>query len=271
MTEPEKPEAPDVPLSYNFITKGDPEPLFCCVDSVYGALHKEGDECVIVDTCSSNRQYKKLVKGAKEFPNCRVVDARHLSVNYAKLAQKYLSPAMYKEYRKHIGNGRGILDFSEARNIALDASRNDLIFWADADDVVVEETPGQLRKLVNRIFGEDSPQRVSTLFMDYHYAFSTEDNALITQLRRERIFRKSELRWEGRCHETACPIEGTVLDRSAYFSELTPDDRSDLFAAPRFADGLASLDDDQSANPVAITPRADESHGQPVVVVPAVA
>ncbi|MEE8522132.1 MAG: hypothetical protein V3S83_12290 [Gemmatimonadota bacterium] len=207
-------DAKHVPISFNFIHKGNSECLLKCVDSVYGALYKEGDECVVVDTGSSRGQHRRLCRKAKKFPNCRVINRKDLSVDYRPLIEEYLGPKYVEEFLAGGKTLTGILDFAEARNVAMDASENDVIFWADSDDVLVEEQPGQLRTLIDHAFGERDD--LDNIFLDYDYAFDDADGARITLLRRERVFRKSRMCWKGRCHETAVPREGIVLKNTVF-------------------------------------------------------
>jgi glycosyltransferase involved in cell wall biosynthesis len=194
------------PVSYNLIVKGSPQAVRKCVDSIYGALFVRGckDECVIVDTGSTNSAFKKIKQLEKLFPNLRVIDRRDIAVNYLPLVEKYLHPDVLEAYIEHIGDPRGILDFSAARQIAQDASKNDLIFWIDSDDVLMEEKQGELRRAINFIFTHTP---MTQIFMDYDYEFG-HDGVCTTVLRRERIFKKDIFHWVGRCHETAIPRPG---------------------------------------------------------------
>jgi len=198
-----KANAPHQPVSFNMIVKGNPEAVLRCVDSVYAALFVKGtaDEMVIVDTGSSNTDWKAIKGLEKVFPNCRVIRRKDLSVDYGPLCKKYLDDDLYAQYEKYIGNGKGLLSFADARNVALEASKNDLIFWIDSDDVLAEETQGDLRLAVNYVFGTTPMQQI---FLDYDYEFG-EDGVCTTTLRRERVFRKSQFHWKGNCHETAIP------------------------------------------------------------------
>lgn len=196
-------KTPHQPVSYNLIVKGNPQAVLKCVDSVYAALFVKGkgDECVIIDTGSSNTDFKAIKGLEKVFPNCRVIRRKDLSVEYGPLCEKYLDKDLYEKYEKFIGNGRGLLDFGAARNVALKESKNELIFWIDSDDVLAEEEQGILRKGINFLFGTT---KMEQLFLDYDYEFG-EDGICTTTLRRERIFRKSLFKWKGKCHETAIP------------------------------------------------------------------
>lgn len=208
-----------VPVSYNFIHKGPIDGLLRAVESVHTALYRPGDECVIVDTGSTNNQFKRLRKAVKQFPDCRLIDRRDLAENLRPLAEKYLPENIFGEYEEYLGTTTGILNFAAARNIALDASRNDLIFWMDSDDVLKEEEPGHLRQVVDDVYGKNAG-KISCLFLDYDYAFSDEDGELITRLRRERFFRKSEMHWRGRCHEVAVYRDGNEPYATGFFENL---------------------------------------------------
>lgn len=207
------------PVSVNMIVKGNPEAVAICLDSVYGAnLVKKGtkDECILVDTGSSIKDFNMMKTLEKVFPQLRVIKRHDLAVDYEPLCQKYLDSELYNNYKEYIGNGRGLLSFSDARNVALEASKNDLIFWIDSDDVLAENKQGLLRKAINYTFGKTKLQQI---FLDYDYEFG-EDGTCTTTLRRERIFRKSLFTWKGNCHETAIPREGAVAGPVAFFEAV---------------------------------------------------
>lgn len=208
------PQHAHVPVSYNFINKGKAADILRAVDSVYKALYNKGDECVIVDTGSSSKDLKELTEGAKEFPNCKIVSRPELSVDY----RDHVDESVLEEFREVTGSFFGLLDFAGARNVALEESSNDVIFWMDSDDLLKEENPGNLREVINGIFA-DGEKKFETLFMDYDYAFGT-DGVLITRLRRERIFRKSRMTWKGRCHETACVKDPEDMRSQAFFGDV---------------------------------------------------
>jgi glycosyltransferase involved in cell wall biosynthesis len=199
-----KHNCPHIPVSYNFIVKGNVPAVTSAVDSVYGALFTPecDDECILVDTGSSDEEFVEMLKLTEMFPNLTVIDRRDLSVDYEPLCKEYLDASLYETFKAHGGSGTGILSFAEARNVALDHSKNDIVFWMDSDDVLGEDTPGNLRKAVDRIFGESEMQQI---FMDYEYEFGP-DGTCTTTLRRERFFMKDKFRWKGNCHETAIPV-----------------------------------------------------------------
>lgn len=211
-------DSPHVPVSYTMIVKGNPDAVERCLDSVYGALFCDGceDEGILVDTGSSDEDFEKMKALADVFPNLTVVDRRDLSVDYAPLCDRHLSKELAEQYKEYIGDARGILSFSEARNIALSLAKNEIVFWLDSDDILAESVPGQLRAAVNNIFGRAN---LDQLFLDYEYEFGV-DGTCTTRLRRERFFRKSLYEWVGNCHETAIPRDPNNIGQMAYFAAL---------------------------------------------------
>lgn len=100
--------------------------------------------------------------------------------------------------------GGFIQDFAEARQIATDAAKNDLIFWIDSDDVL--EGGAHLRQIVAQIFDQpqDEQHRRGGIFMLYKYWFDP-DGACVTELWRERIVDRRYWTWKGACHESLIP------------------------------------------------------------------
>jgi len=139
-----------------------------------------------------------------------VLEHPELSVSLQPYIDEWL-PERSGEIETHeqYKNLRGILDFAAARNVALDASTRDVVFWIDSDDVLVEKDPGQLRSVIDRALGDPEPT-YSALFLTYEYAF-TEDGTPSTILKRERAVRRGEFRWKGRCHETLIPEDHCKL------------------------------------------------------------
>jgi tetratricopeptide (TPR) repeat protein len=155
-----------------------------------------GDEVVYLDTGSTDdtdRQAKKW--------GCKVIRRPDLAKEgFADMIKKWL-PDLYEDVKDEpqLKQGRTILDFAGARQIATDAAKNDLIFWIDTDDVL---TGGDmLRALVPHFFEQMDR---GALFLPYDYAFDP-DGTCTTVLWRERLVRKKYYEWLGCCHETLLP------------------------------------------------------------------
>jgi len=209
--------AKPISISYNFIAKGQVDSLFTAIDSVYGALYREGDECIVVDTGSSRRALKKMRNKLSSFPNLTIYEHPELCKSYEDVIRAELGEEVLAEYLGHQnGKAEGLLDFSEPRNLAMGYSTKELIFWMDSDDVLAEVEPGALRKVVDERF---SSGQIDALFLDYEYAFDT-DGTCITHQRRERFMRREKFYWKGRCHEVCIPIEGEDVKPIALVQDL---------------------------------------------------
>lgn len=225
-------QAARINVSGNFIHIGDPTPLIEMLESFYKAVYRDGDEVVIVDTGSTKAQIKILRKALGRFPGARLIERPDLAKEFAPLAEKYLSAADLEAFERITKRKAGILNFAEARQVAMDASKNEIIFWCDSDDVIVERHPGRLRESVDRIFADP---RANVLFLPYHYGFD-QDGALNTLLSRERFIRRNNYVWRGRCHEaivdpTGAEIPGAVLDESIGAYILHTEHRNPSFAS----------------------------------------
>ena len=197
-------EAASTPISYNLIFKGEPDTLLTCLRSVYKHLYREGDECVIVDTGCTRPQFKRLQKALEkdEFPGeIQLIRRPDLSVDYAPYIAELIGEEFVEEFRKHQGGTTGLMSFSAAREVARLASKNEVIFWIDSDDVLYDED-GNLRNAVDGFFREDHGDGI---FLDYLYAFAPDGTCTTTQ-RRERFMRRDKFQWKGHCHETLIPL-----------------------------------------------------------------
>lgn len=203
-------------ISINIITKNDPEALQKAIDSVYGSLYREGDECIVVDTGSTPQEVQANREVCKLFPDCTLIERPDLSVDMSKIIRDELGAEFEKEFLSHVPDGRGIVDFAAARQIAMDASKNELVFWIDTDDVLAENDPGRLRKNVDSIFDEG---KADGLFLEYQYSFN-ENGVCVTTQRRERIFRRELFEWRGKCHETAVPKDGIEIKPMALIPDI---------------------------------------------------
>jgi len=210
--------APDVAISYNFITKGQPEDLAKAVKSLYETIYREGDECIVVDTGSKPTELKRLREALADFPNLRILERPKLSVNYRAKILEYMGPKRLQEFKKGMGSSKGVRSFAAARQVAFDASTKDLVFWMDSDDILVDEEPGNFRKVINMVYKE-KPYKLDALLLDYHYNFA-EDGTITTVLRRERIVPRATYYWKGACHEVLIPKPGVPSQNTGFFQDL---------------------------------------------------
>jgi len=190
-------------ISINIITKDQPDALKACLESVYDHLFEEGDEVIIVDTGSTQENYVAIEDITSGFMGLRILDRPDLAVDFVTQLDKWL-PSKADDFKEFYPDGKLIMDFAAARQVAQDASKNELIFWIDTDDVLVDPVSGQFRAAINELFDAENP-KCDALFLDYQYAFDAADGACITTLRRERVFWRERYHWAGKCHETAIP------------------------------------------------------------------
>lgn len=200
-------------LSVNIITKDQPKATARAVASLKSLLCV-GDEIIVVDTGSRDEtlaELKRLLpEVVDEGVDLQILERPDLSVPLQPYIDQWLPERAGEiEQNEQYKNLRGLLDFAAARNVALDASTKDLVFWIDSDDVLIEKEPGQLRRVLNEHLADPNPT-YSALFLTYEYAF-TEDGVPSTILKRERAVRRGEFRWKGRCHETLIPEDHCKL------------------------------------------------------------
>lgn len=200
-------------VSFNVITKDCAEATLRALQSLHDNLYREGDEYIVVDTGSGKNEFKLLEAGLKDFPDVKLVWRPDLLVDYAKKVKEWL-PECEEEW----GGKPGLVSFSKARNIALEMSTKEVVFWIDSDDVIVEETPGQVRGFIDSHMLSEEPQ-CDAIFLDYHYAFA-EDGRCTTVHKRERAFRRNKFFWKGNCHETAIPIDLKNTLPSGFFDDI---------------------------------------------------
>lgn len=212
------------PISVNIITKDQVKPTLTCIESLLGTLVTPDDEIVVVDTGSNQENLNSLkyyLKQIDERPDCpcvKLVARPDLSVPLADYIRDWLPEFTGKlERDPQYKDLRGILDFAAARNVAVDESKNEWIFWIDSDDVLREKEPGHTRRVFEKVMIDR--KEYDALFMEYQYAFA-EDGTLTTTLKRERFFPKSKFRWKGRCHETAIPINGFEATKVRFCEDL---------------------------------------------------
>jgi tetratricopeptide (TPR) repeat protein len=147
---------PGLKLSLCMIVKDEEEMLPRCLEAVAPAV----DEMVIVDTGSSDR----TIEIARSF-GARVIE--------------------------HPWTG----DFSEARNISLEAATGDWFLYLDADEVLVPEDAAKIRDLLGRTWRE-------AFFVNETNFTGREEHGSAVTHSTLRIFRnRPEYRFTGRLHE----------------------------------------------------------------------
>jgi glycosyltransferase involved in cell wall biosynthesis len=203
-------------ISINIITKDQPEALRKCLDSVYDNLFEENDEVVVVDTGSREEILEDLHKIETEYSGLRFISRPDLAVDFVTPLKRWM-PERVEEFLEFYPDGKLITNFGAARQVAQDASKKDLIFWIDTDDVLVDPVPGQFRAAINNLMDTEDP-KADAIFLDYQYAFDEADQACITTLRRERVYWRDRYHWAGRCHETALPNDD-ITPRPVAFME----------------------------------------------------
>jgi glycosyltransferase involved in cell wall biosynthesis len=208
-TEIAPPTSPMIPVSVTMIVKDCATTLKDTLSSINRNFLRDCDEIVVLDTGSSD----DTVSVAQSY-GARVIDGSHLRQPILEYVEKWLpEDKKFLSQNDQLKNGC-ILDFAEARQYVTDRAKNDVQLWIDSDDVLEEQTPGQLRDLVNKHMGV-----LDAIFVHYAYAFDPSDGKLTTILKRERVFNRTRFVWKGKCHETCIPREGVKLSGSGWFSD----------------------------------------------------
>lgn len=192
---------PKLPLSVVLIAKNEAANVKRVAANLKEVLNHRDDEVILVDTGSTDAT-KRIAKNCK----WRLVDGADLcSMDYRKLASKWLPEALVTQYEQHQHFTGGVLrSFSEARQRGQNAAKNRLIFWMDLDDELVGGK--DFREGIDTVFAGGGP---GSLLMLYEYAHDPTDGACIMTLWRERVFTKDDYHWAGRCHETCLPNQGS--------------------------------------------------------------
>ena len=204
-------DKPRVPVSVSMIVKNCAGSLRECLQSLKDNFLREGDEILLVDTGSTDN----TIAVGRSF-GARVIERPDLRKDMGGLVKEWL-PKMYDKFggEKQFDSGC-ILDFAAARQIAMDHAIHDVIFWVDSDDVLVEETRGALRNVVEEHMSKD----IDAIFLSYLYSFDKSDGRPTTILKRERIVDRTKYQWRGKCHETLIPLDGTVSRGVGWFENL---------------------------------------------------
>lgn len=204
------PDTTGVPISVCMIVKNCADSLDRCLASLRKGFLRKGDEIVCVDTGSTDNTVSVATSH-----KATVIKRPDLRCDMAGLVDKWL-PEQSEKFRGERQFDKGcLLDFAAARQISVDAAKNDIIFWIDSDDVLVEETPGRLREVVDRGMVE-----YDALFLNYLYSFDKHDKRCTTILKRERVVDRRSYYWRGKCHETLIPRPGVTPRGVAFFEDL---------------------------------------------------
>jgi tetratricopeptide (TPR) repeat protein len=222
-------------ISVTIVTKDDPEALEKCLDSVQDVLLRPEDELLVLDTGSTpeNLAANKVAVAAAEG---LLVHQPNLTTDFTPFVRQWI-PEQLEKFQKHYPDPNLPLDFSAMRAEALKAASNDIVFWIDTDDILVDPQ-GELRNKVDEFMGPADP-KVDAIFLDYKYTFDV-DGACTTTLRRERFFFKDRYYWAGRCHETAIPKPDLdpPMRNVAVFGDL---EASIVHTDARKADGVSDI------------------------------
>lgn len=187
-------------ISVNLIVRNCAKTLRDTLESLKDFVRPDlGDEIVVVDTGSNDDG--ATVSLCREH-GCRVLERPDLIGNdMLDLVKRYLPDQVKQLGGDDQFRGGFLRDFSAARQAVADASRNDLIFWIDSDDVL--RGGGALRDFAAKYLTQ---QPEGAVFMAYNYSFDA-DGHCNTVLWRERIVNRRLYRWRGVCHESLIPAD----------------------------------------------------------------
>ncbi|MEU0374404.1 glycosyltransferase [Streptomyces sp. NPDC006283] len=88
-------------------------------------------------------------------------------------------------------------DFSEARNISLEACTGDWIVWLDADDRIPVSSQQEFSRIIAGL-GDD----VDVVATPYHLRFNEDGGCMESSVRERMLRRAANLRWSGTIHES---------------------------------------------------------------------
>lgn len=99
-----------------------------------------------------------------------------------------------KKYGAKVSHFDWVNDFSKARNFNFSQSKEEFIFWCDADDII--KGAENLRGLAQKMKEEN----IDTCVMNYLYDFDENKNCTVKHLK-TRIVKKGCVTWVGAVHE----------------------------------------------------------------------
>lgn len=227
-----------------------------CLESLRPFVTCKGDEVIVLDTGSTDandtvnaaKAPRFTLPGFEEEQPCRLIERPDLCVpGLLELVRQYLPLEASQKVSVSTQLKDGFLaDFAAARQIATDAANNDLIFWIDSDDVLVNGAA--LREYIDQHFANDN---APDIFIRYDYQFGP-DGAVTTTLMRERVCRRSRSYWAGCCHEAMIPRDGRPRPAHTFHGawiehrDGRPDDGSS--DVRNYAILRKAVDDAQAAN-----------------------
>jgi glycosyltransferase involved in cell wall biosynthesis len=143
-------------ISLTMIVKDEEEMLPRCLE----AIHDVVDEMIIVDTGSTDRT--------------------------VEIAESYGATVLHHEWTG---------DFSEARNISLEAATGDWFIYLDADEVLVREDAEKLRELAGHVWRE------AIFFTETNFTGDLDDGTAVNHNALRMYRNRPHYRFEGRIHE----------------------------------------------------------------------
>lgn len=203
-----------VPVSVTMIVKDCAETLAKTLESLKRAFLLPGDEVLLVDTGSQDGGATARVASTS---GVRLISRPDLRCNLRPYIKDWLPELEQRFEGTDLVQGC-ILDFAQARQIAMAEAKHDIQFWIDSDDILEQVEPYRLRNTIDRFFDPKNRQ-VDSIFMDYIYWTDESDGSVTSILKRERVVDRTKYRWVGRCHETAIEQPGVPV-RPAYFPDL---------------------------------------------------
>ena len=143
-------------ISLTMIVKDEEEMLPRCLE----AIHDVVDEMIIVDTGSTDRT--------------------------VEIAESFGASVLHHEWTG---------DFSEARNVSLDAATGDWFLYLDADEVLVREDADELRKMAGHTWRE------AFFFIETNFTGDIDDGTAVNHNTLRMFRNRPEYRFADRIHE----------------------------------------------------------------------
>lgn len=171
------------------IARNEEDSLPRLLESIDGCF----DQVVLLDTGSKDKTKEVFIRWAED------QKAKWLEANDNTLLKndKGNPVGFYK-----VRDMKWVDDFSVARNEAHALLDTDWEVWADCDDVIVGAQ--NIRSMV-----AEAPPELAGYICDYNYAQDPNTGQCLCTLKRERIVRRHNTKWEGAVHE-AQPVNGPI-------------------------------------------------------------